>query len=637
MQVIILMGVSGVGKTTIGKMLSEKTGLPFFDADDFHPTENIRKMKNGIALLDKDRLSWLEVLALKIREWEHSQGAILACSALKEEYREHLGTYASRKLSWVFLHADYNIILERLNSRKDHYFKPELLLSQYEALQEPEYGIHVDVSSSKEKVVAQILEKLKENQPISEIGLIGLGVMGKSLALNLAGKGLKVSVFNRHVEDREVDIARKFAEIHSGQFDLPWFDQLEPFVSSIKTPRSILLMVNAGPAVDAVIKGLLPFLEPGDLIIDGGNSHYKDTIRREKELKEKKLLFMGTGISGGEEGALKGPSIMPGGPQPAYDMAGDYLEKIAARDKNGNPCCTYVGPDGAGHFVKMLHNGIEYGEMQLIAEFYHFLRLFCDRSTEEITEIFEDWNEKMKSYLLEISIDILRKKENGDPLIDKILDAAKQKGTGGWSTNVALELGVAFDSITASVMARNISAKKEERQTAADLYKEKRDGGELTAPDTQDLFKAYRAGSIINHAIGFDLLLDASRTYNWDLNLSEIARIWTNGCIIRSGFMEDLIRLFKDSPSSNILLNREIVAELSDLRPFLLNILAEALKKGCPMQVLSAAANYFLSFTAAQSSANMIQAQRDYFGAHTYERTDKPRGEFFHTNWLSRE
>ena len=636
MKVIILMGVSGVGKTTIGRMLSEKTGLPFFDADDFHPSENIRKMENGIALLDEDRMAWLEMLALKLREWENSSGAILACSALKENYREHLQTYTSKKLTWVFLHADYEVILARLNSRQDHYFKPELLQSQYEALQEPGYGIHINVSTTKEKIVEQIVEKIKDKEPTSRVGLIGLGVMGKSLALNLAGKGIRVSVYNRHVPGVEVDIARNFAESHANTLELPWFDRMEPFVSSIKAPRSILLMVNAGPAVDAVIDGLLPFLEPGDLIIDGGNSHFKDTVRREGELMEKKVLFMGAGISGGEEGALNGPSIMPGGPKPAYELAGGFLEKIAARDREGNPCCTYVGPDGAGHFVKMLHNGIEYGEMQLIAESYHYLRFFDQKTAEEIAEIFEAWNKIMKSYLLEISIDILRKKETSGPLIDKILDAAKQKGTGGWSTNAALELGVAFDTITASVMARNISAKKEERIAAADLYPSDASAREAFISDSRQLFEAYRAGSIINHAIGFDLLLEASRTYEWDLNLSEIARIWTNGCIIRSGFMEELITLLKETPSANILLNSRISSQLSGLRSAMLETLAAAIKKGCPMPVLSAAVNYFLSFTSAQSSANMIQAQRDYFGAHTFERTDKPRGEFFHADWKSR-
>ena len=635
MQVIVLMGVSGAGKTTVGNLLSRETGLPFFDADDFHPLENIRKMESGIALMDSDRMSWLEVLALKIREWEKTTGAILACSALKESYRDHLQAYAKKKISWVFLHADYDIILERLNSRKGHYFKPELLLTQYEALQVPKYGIHINVEVPVSQVVENIMAKLREPQAFSEIGLLGLGVMGKSLALNMAEKGIRVSVFNRQVKDIEVDIAKKFSEENSTDFDLPWFDELEPFVQSLQAPRSIFLMVNAGKAVDSVIEGLLPFLEQGDLIIDGGNSHYKDTVRREKELKEKEILFMGVGISGGEEGARNGPSIMPGGPEPSYDRVGELLEKIAAKDKNGDPCCTYIGPDGAGHFAKMLHNGIEYGEMQLIAEFYHYLRYYANQTPDAIAEIFEDWNRSMKSYLLDVSVAVLRKKENGAPLIDKILDAAGQKGTGGWSTNAALELGVPFETITAAVMARNISARKEDRMAAEELYG--RTGNKTINPASGALFQAYRLGSIVNHAVGFDLLLVASKSYQWDLNLSEIARIWTNGCIIRSAFMEELIELFKNNPSQNLLMNKKIVFEINESRPILLRVLGEALQAGSPMQVLSAAANYLLSFTSGQSSANMIQAQRDFFGAHTYERTDEPRGKYFHTNWLSRD
>ena len=324
---------------------------------------------------------------------------------------------------------------------------------------------------------------------------------------------------------------------------------------------------------------------------------------------------------------------MPGGPKPSYDRAGGFLEKIAAKDKNGNPCCTYIGPDGAGHFTKMLHNGIEYGEMQLIAEFYHYLRFFANKSPEAIAGIFEGWNRSMKSYLLEVSIAVLHRNENGAALIDKILDAARQKGTGGWSTNAALELGVPFDTITAAVMARNISARKEDRVAAEELYGKLQNT--VVDSSSEDLFQAYRLGSIINHAVGFDLLLQASKSYEWDLNLSEIARIWTNGCIIRSAFMENLIDIFRRNPSNNLLMNKDMASEVKDGRPILLQVLGESFQAGCPMPVLSAAANYLLGFTSGQSSANMIQAQRDYFGAHTYERTDEPRGNFFHTNWLT--
>ncbi|WP_424493586.1 NADP-dependent phosphogluconate dehydrogenase [Salinimicrobium sp. GXAS 041] len=633
MHVYIVMGVSGVGKTTIGKLLAERFCVPFFDADDFHPLRNVEKMKKGIPLEDEDRKIWLQTLSEKIQEWNMKRGAVLACSALKEKYREQLQSIPKNDISWIFLHSEYEIILERLSSRKNHYFKPELLESQYTTLQIPQYGIHVNVNTSIENIVKQIMQKLDKESRKSKIGLMGLGVMGKSLAVNLASKGVTVSVYNRHVENLEVDIARKFAEKHRENYHFSGFDDLKLFVESLESPRNILLMVNAGKAVDLVIESLLPMLQKNDLIIDGGNSHYKDTARREKFLKEKGILFMGTGVSGGEEGALKGPSIMPGGSSEAYERVGDFLERIAAKDKQGNPCCAYVGPDGAGHFVKMVHNGIEYGEMQLIAEVYHFLRFHAQSTPEEIATLFELWNAEMQSYLLEISIDILRTKENGESLIDKILDAAKQKGTGGWSTNAALELGVPLDTITAAVMARNISGKKEERIAAEEHYNSLASKNDISEAFSEELFEAYKAASIINHAIGFDLIKEAGKEYDWNLNLSEIARIWTNGCIIRSAFMEDLVELLKESSEGNVLMHPKISEVLEEDWKPLSGTVGRALENGYPVPVLSSAANYFLSFTSGQSSANMIQAQRDYFGAHTYERTDKPRGKFFHTQW----
>ena len=340
---------------------------------------------------------------------------------------------------------------------------------------------------------------------------------------------------------------------------------------------------------------------------------------------------MGIGVSGGEEGALKGPSIMPGGPGKSYERVGDILEEISARDDNGDPCCTYIGPDGAGHFVKMLHNGIEYGEMQLIAEIYHLLRFHNNLQPLEIASLFEEWNREMRSYLLEISVDILRKKENDDFLIDNILDAAGQKGTGGWSTNAALELGVSFDTITAAVMARNISALKEDRLQADVQYNFMRKPGSKQVG--KHLFPAYRTVSIINHAIGFELLRSASKEYEWDLDLSEIARIWTNGCIIRSGLMEELVAVYREKPMSRLLMHPRIIKEVQEKSVELSKMVSEALLAGFPLPVSSAALNYLYSFTSKQSSANMIQAQRDYFGAHTYERKDRPRGEYFHTEW----
>ena len=632
MAVYVMMGVSGSGKTTIGKLLAEKLDLPFYDADDFHPPENVEKMKNGIPLQDKDRKGWLKVLVQNIIEWNKSGGAVLACSALKEKYRKQLTSIPEKELYWIFLQAEFQVILNRLKSRKGHYFKPEMLNSQFETLEEPTYGLRINVNTSEENILKEIMANL--NLPEAEIGLIGLGVMGKSLALNLLSKGFKVSVFNRHVPGKEEGIAKDFVQENAEKFIFKGFDDLQDFVKSLQRPRKILLMVNAGAAVDTVLENLLPFLDKGDIITDGGNSHYKDTLRREQALKEQGVDFMGCGISGGEEGALKGPSVMPGGSVEAYKQLGPILEKIAAKDKNGNPCCTHIGPDGAGHFVKMLHNGIEYGEMQLIAEIYHFLRFYTQTNPEAIADLFEVWNREMKSYLLEISVDILRKKENESFLIDKILDAAKQKGTGGWSTNAGLELGVPLDTITAAVLARNISGMKEIRIEASKSYKPSNNHGGKLDDIKEELFRAYKSASIINHAIGYDLLRVASLEYNWNLNLSEISRVWTNGCIIRSGLMEDLVEVFKDS-DAHLLLDKNMISAIKQDQASLAKMVATSLQAGYSVPVLSAAANYLLNFTSAQNAANMIQAQRDYFGAHTYERNDKPRGEFFHTQWKS--
>jgi 6-phosphogluconate dehydrogenase len=633
MQVIIIAGVSGAGKSTIGKHLAALLDLPFKDADDYHSSENIEKMMQGIALQDEDREAWLHLLAQKIEDWHLEEGAVLACSALKERYREILGSKIPAKdLVWIFLHADHEIIAERLKGREDHFFKATLLRSQYEELETAEYGIHINVNTSKNEILKKIMRNLSSKEQKSEIGIIGLGVMGQSLALNMASKEINVAVYNRHVPGVEEDIAENFADSHIQNYSFPWFHEVRPFLDALERPRTILLMVSAGKAVDAVLEGLLPYLEPDDLIIDGGNSHYKDTVRRQEFLQSKKVLFMGMGISGGEEGARNGPSIMPGGAKQAYKRVEPILKQIAAKDMNGDACCTYLGEGGAGHFVKMVHNGIEYGEMQLIAETYQFLRLSYDMAPEEIAQLFETWNKELRSYLLEISIDILRKKEEGGLLLDKVLDAAKQKGTGGWSTEAALELGVALDTITAAVMARNISGRKEEREQAHDLFAEMENPGP-EARDLQEVFEAFSCAMIVNHAIGFDLLAKASDAYEYGLNLSEVARIWTNGCIIRSAFMERLIPLFDQKSYRHLLLHPEISAELKKKSKALAKITSEALGTGVPVPLMSAAINYFLSLKSNPSSANLIQAQRDYFGAHTYERVDHPRGAFFHSDW----
>lgn len=625
MKVYILMGVSGVGKTTLGKMVASELNIPFHDADDFHSDKNIAKMSQGIPLTDEDRKDWLQNLKVAIDKWTKNKGAVLACSALKEKYRNLLAN-ENDQVVWIYLYETYETILQRLKERKDHYFKPDLLKSQFDTLEKPNYGIHIKVNEKPEDTFRKIMNHLK----YPEIGLVGLGVMGKSLALNMASKDIPVSVFNREVKDKEEGIAKDFAEKHSDVYDFPWFDDLEKFVKSLPAPRNIFLMVNAGKAVDYVIEEILPFLEKGDLLIDGGNSHYTDTNRRAEYLNEKGVLFLGTGVSGGEEGALKGPSIMPGGSKEGYDRIGEALEAISAKDSNEDPCCAYIGPGSSGHFVKMLHNGIEYGEMQLIAEFYHLMRFGLNYSPEEISQIFQKWNSEQDSFLLKITIEILKFRENGELLLDQILDVAGQKGTGGWSSIAALNLGVSFDTITSAVMARNISADKNIRMDASEMYAPKEH--EINISE-DELFKAYKAASTINHAIGFELLRSASDEFKWNLNYSEIARIWTNGCIIKSQLMKDLSKMLEDHGSVHILLNKKIAKKVNADKSSLSFVVGKSLEAEYPMQVSSSALNYLLGLSSKQSSANMIQAQRDFFGAHTYERKDKPRGEFFHTDW----
>ena len=629
--VYIIYGVSGSGKTTIGKKLAKDFNIPFFDADDFHPEINIKKMSNGFPLDDMDREPWLQKLANKLIDWSVKGGAVLACSALKKKYRDTLASIDPKYIKWIFLDGSFDMIADRMEARKNHFFKKEMLVSQFETLEKPEDGIIINIDKSKDEIVNEIKSKLNTSQ----LGLIGLGVMGKSLAINLLSNNFKLSVYNRQVVGKEVDIASKFEEEQSSNGEIQGFDDLILFVNSLEQPRTIIVMVNAGKPVDLVIDALLPLLSKDDCIIDGGNSHYKITVERSKRLSQSGIHFLGTGISGGEEGALKGPSIMPSGSKKAYDTSGFFLEAIAARDKNDDSCCTYIGPEGSGHFVKMVHNGIEYAEMQLLAETYHILRFYAGKTPTQISKIFVQWIENgLKSYLLEITSGILLEKEGDFFLIDKILDKAGQKGTGGWSTNAALELGIPLSTISESVMARNISGIKSERLKASEIYELQTSSISVDhAIFIENLEKAFKAASIINHHIGFDLIKEASKEYNWELNLSEIARIWTNGCIIRSDLMEQIWALFLNNNDTPLLLFPELVSVMKSNVSSLSEIVAVGLKAGFSLPVLSAATNYFLTYTSAQSSANMIQAQRDYFGAHTYQRVDESLDEYFHTNW----
>ena len=469
----------------------------------------------------------------------------------------------------------------------------------------------------------------------ADIGLIGLAVMGENLVLNMERHGFTVAVFNRTVE--KVD---KFLAGRGKGKNIIGTHSIPEFIASLKKPRKIMLMVKAGQPVDDFIELLIPHLEKGDIIIDGGNSHFPDTIRRTKYLEEKGFLYIGTGVSGGEEGALNGPSIMPGGSPEAWPHVKPIFQAIAAKVEDGIPCCDWVGENGAGHFVKMVHNGIEYGDMQLICEAYQIMKDLLGLSYPEMHQVFADWNEgDLKSYLIEITRDILAyKDEDGQPLVEKILDTAGQKGTGKWTVVASLDAGAPLTMIGEAVYARMLSAMKDERVAASKVLKGpqpefKGDKQQFIA----DLGQALYAAKIVSYAQGYVLMRMAAKDFGWHLNYGGIALMWRGGCIIRSVFLGKIKEAFDQNPSlSNLLLDPFFKEKIESSQNAWRRVIATAVTNGIWVPALASALNYFDGFRNSRLPANLLQAQRDYFGAHTYERVDKPRGEFFHTNWTGR-
>lgn len=466
----------------------------------------------------------------------------------------------------------------------------------------------------------------------ADIGLIGLAVMGQNLVLNMNDHGATVAVFNRTVS--KVD--EFLQDAAAGRSTILGAHNLQEFVSMLKRPRRIMLMVKAGEAVDQNIEQLLPYLEEGDIIIDGGNSHFPDSERRSKYLAEKGLLFVGTGVSGGEEGARYGPSIMPGGHPQAWPSIKDLFQGISAKTESGEPCCDWVGSGGAGHYVKMVHNGIEYGDIQLIAEAYHIMKL-AGMDHKAMKAAFEGWNKgELNSYLIEIAADVLGKKdEDGSPLVEKILDAAGQKGTGKWTGINALDMGVPVTLIVESVFARSLSAMKDERVRASQLIagpgKAFQGAHEALV---EDLGQALLASKIISYAQGFMLMREASREYGWNLNYGGIALMWRGGCIIRSVFLGKIKEAFDKAPElDNLMVAPYFRDILVRTQAAWRRVVSQAVVGGIPVPAMSSALAFFDGYRTERLPANMVQALRDYFGAHTYERTDRPRGEFFHTNW----
>ncbi|MGN7311405.1 NADP-dependent phosphogluconate dehydrogenase [Alkalicoccobacillus gibsonii] len=463
------------------------------------------------------------------------------------------------------------------------------------------------------------------------IGIIGVGVMGKSLALNLESHGFSVSMYDVSTErvKRIVELEKK--ERLVGTYSL------QEFVSSLESPKKILLMVQAGAVTDSVINELIPHLEPNDIVMDGGNTYYTDTIRRNETLAKSGIHFIGTGVSGGEEGALKGPSIMPGGQKEAYELVRPMFEKIAAK-VNDEPCTTYIGPDGAGHYVKMVHNGIEYGDMQLICEAYWLMREHLGMSSEELHQTFKDWNDgELNSYLIEITADIFTKidEKTGKPLVDVILDTAAQKGTGKWTSQNSLDLGVPLPIITESVFARFVSAMKDERKKASTILpKAAGTPAEATREEwIESIRQALYFSKVISYAQGFSQLRFASDEFNWDLQYGQIASIFRGGCIIRAGFLQNIMDAYEKEPNlSNLLLDSYFVEIAKNYQQSLRDIVSLAAQTGLPTPGFASALSYYDSYRSETLPANLLQAQRDYFGAHTYKRIDEDG--VFHTNWL---
>lgn len=470
------------------------------------------------------------------------------------------------------------------------------------------------------------------NAPVADIGMIGLAVMGENLALNMESRGFQVAVYNR--------TSARVDAFMSGRAQGKKFigtRTLQEFVAALKRPRKIVMLVKAGSAVDELIAQLLPQLSPGDILIDGGNSQFTDTIRRTRHVEDSGMLYVGSGVSGGEEGALNGPSLMPGGSPAAWPHIKPIFQAICARTPEGEPCCDWMGENGAGHFVKMIHNGIEYGDMQLICETYDVMKRALRMTNDEMHAVFAEWNQgELDSYLIEITRDILGfRDDSGTGVVDIILDAAGQKGTGKWTVVEALDEGIPLTLIGEAVFARSLSAAKSERVAAAS-----RIAGDVTAFTGErrrlidDLRQALYASKIISYAQGYQLLRAAAKTYSWNLNYGGIAQVWRGGCIIRSAFLGDIRKAFDADPQLvNLLLtpffNEAVVSRQAAWR----RVIVAAVQGGIPVPCLSAALAYFDGYRSERLPANLLQAQRDYFGAHTYERVDQPRGKFFHTNW----
>ena len=617
---VVVMGVSGSGKTTIGRLLAERLAVPFYDGDEYHPPANVAKMVAGIPLDDDDRAGWLRRLAdLITASLKQNHSGVMACSALKQAYREQLRGNKQR-VRFVYLKGDFTDIRARIHGREGHFMKADLLPSQFNTLEEPRQAITVDSALEPNKLVNAIMEQLMDKK--YDVGMMGMGVMGRSLSLNLERHGYKVIGYDPYPK-LPADFPVKLA------------DSVADLVAALATPRVVLMMVPAGAPVDTAIASLKDCLQAGDIIIDGGNSYFTDTARRVQELATQGLHFVGMGVSGGESGALWGPSLMPGGAHNAGERVMPMLQAIAAVADDGAACVTWIGPGGAGHYVKMVHNGIEYGDMELIAEIYDLLHRGAGLANDEVAGIFERWNEgELRSYLIEITAKVLRKtdEETSQSLVDVIMDIAGQKGTGRWTSQIALEVGAPVPTINAAVVVRLLSAMKDTRAAVAQRLGGVAEYHGDVAQLVQAAENALYAAKITTYAQGIDLLRTASAQFDWNLDIASIVRIWRAGCIIRAELLNDIAAAFEHRPDlPHLYLNETFADALGRRQTGWREVVQTGTELGIPLLALAAALGYFDALRSERLPANLIQAQRDFFGAHTYHRID--REGIFHTDW----
>ncbi|SUO95893.1 NADP-dependent phosphogluconate dehydrogenase [Suttonella ornithocola] len=642
---LVVMGVSGCGKTTLAENLSAALGLPYAEADDFHPQANIEKMQSGIPLNDDDRYPWL----IALRDWMDAQAkqgksSIISCSALKKSYRELL-SQATGNIYFLHITGPEALHRERMLTRKGHFMPPALLRSQLdtlEPLENEENGIKIDLALTPSEQLDKGLEAaygLSSHLQSQYIGLVGCGVMGAALAHNLVDKGNHVTVFD--IDSNKAESTARYHPEHNNSGSIFVADSWQNLVDKLTPPRTILLVVPAGKATDAAIEALSPYLNKDDIIVDLGNAYYKDTQRREFALREKGIHFAGCGMSGGENGARHGPSLMFGGSEHAYRKAASYLRTIAARADDGRPCFAYVGTDGAGHYVKMVHNGIEYADMQLIAEAYSLMLRALNCPPIELAQYFQKWNQGvLSSYLMDITADILAHRDyTGKALVENIDDRAGQKGTGAWTTQNALEIGVSVNMIAEATFARNISMAEEMRQ-AAQMHFKQQSENLPSYPEgytlVEDLEQALMGAKIIAYSQGFSQIQSAEKEYGWQINLAQLAAIWRKGCIIRAEFLTEVITAYRQQPDLPLLAaDGHFSALLQRSLPAWRRVNCWAMQAGIPIPVLSAGLAFIDSLQTKTLPTTLIQAQRDYFGAHTYRRTDNEGS--FHTQWQKKD